>query len=227
MISRSPVSVSVPTHNGESFIAETLDSNLGQTAPPTEIIVVNDGSTDGGRGRGKSYGEPVRVMHQEHSGVAAARNRGVAAATQPYLAFLDHDDLWTSRKLEVQLAALASQPELAGVFGYMSEFLSPDVPPHVAARLVPQVEPQPSTLINCLLARAEEFRRVGPLDVDSHAVSSIVSARARPRVALRRPYASRGAQARTRPQPVADRHAGEARLLEAHQGVARPSARGR
>src|SRR6185503_15656269 len=101
------VSVVVPTHNGERYIAEAIDSILAQTVPPAEIIVVDDGSIDEGPRIARSYDAPVSVLHQANAGAAAARNTGIAAATQPYLAFLDHDDLWTPRKLELQLAALA------------------------------------------------------------------------------------------------------------------------
>jgi glycosyltransferase involved in cell wall biosynthesis len=163
------VSVVVPTHNGERYIAEALDSILAQTAPPAEIIVVDDGSTDEGPRIARSYGARVNVLHQANAGAAAARNTGVAAVTQPYIAFLDHDDLWTPHKLELQLAALAARPELAGVFGHMVEFVSPDAPADVAGRLVPQTVPQPSTLISCMLMHTSEFRRVGTLDTSSHA----------------------------------------------------------
>ena len=169
MSASAAVSVIVPTYNGERYVAGAIDSILAQTMPPAEIIVVDDGSTDDGPRIARSYGPPVNVLHQANAGAAAARNAGIAAATQPYLAFLDHDDLWTPRKLELQLAALAARTDLAGMFGQMVEFVSPDTPADVAARLVPQAKPQPSTLISCILVRTSDFRRVGELNTSSHA----------------------------------------------------------
>jgi glycosyltransferase involved in cell wall biosynthesis len=168
-VTLAPVSVIVPTHNGERYIAETLDSILAQTAPPAEVIVIDDGSSDHGPHIARAFGGRVRVIAQAQAGAATARNVGVAAAAQPFLAFLDHDDLWERRKLELQLAELALRPELAGVFGLMSEFISPELPPEVAGRLLPKTEAQPSTLISCLLIHAADFRRVGALEPSSRA----------------------------------------------------------
>jgi glycosyltransferase involved in cell wall biosynthesis len=165
----APVSVIVPTHDGERYIAETIDSILAQTLKPAEVIVVDDGSTDNGPAIAAAYGAPVRVLHQNKSGAGAARNRGVKNASQPFLAFLDHDDLWEPTKLAAQFSVLGARAELAGIFGLMCEFMSPDVPAEVAARFLPKTEAQPSTLISCLLIRAGEFHRVGPLDPDSRA----------------------------------------------------------
>ena len=169
MSAAAPVSVVVPTHNGERYLAESLASILEQTCPPHEIIVVDDGSSDRGPEIAAGFDERVRLLRQEQSGAAAARNRGIAAATQPYLAFLDHDDVWMPRKTELQLAVLAARPEVAGSFGSMVEFVSPDVPPEVARRFAAVEQPTPSTLISCMLVHAAEFLRVGLLAVDSRA----------------------------------------------------------
>lgn len=169
MSTEAPLSVVVPTRNGERYIAECLESICGQTRPPREIFVVDDGSSDRGAEIASGFGPRVQILRQEHSGVAAARNRGIAAATQPYLAFLDHDDVWTPRKTELQLAALAAEEEVAGVFGHLVEFASPELPPAVAAQFAPATAPSPSMLISSLLVRTADFLRVGPLAVDSHA----------------------------------------------------------
>jgi glycosyltransferase involved in cell wall biosynthesis len=168
-VSGAPVSVVVPMHDGERYVAECLDSILGQTVPPAEVIVVDDGSTDGSATVVEAYGRGVRLVRQANAGPGAARNTGIALATQPLLAFLDHDDLWVADKLERQLAALGGRPDLSGVFGHMVEFVSPDVVPEAACRLVPALEPQPATLVSCLLIHAAEFRRVGELETASRA----------------------------------------------------------
>ena len=104
------VSVIVPTYNGAPFIAETIDSILAQTHRSREIIVVDDGSTDETATRLGRYGSAIRYIWQENRGPGAARNRGLQEARGDYVAFLDHDDLWTPDTLEVQLDVAARHP---------------------------------------------------------------------------------------------------------------------
>ncbi len=107
-----PVSVVVPSYNCGRWVTQALDSVLSQTRRPAEIIVVDDGSRDDTAERLQPYRSHVRYLHQANRGVAAARNAGVAAAGQPWVAFLDADDVWHPRKLELQLAVLARRPDL-------------------------------------------------------------------------------------------------------------------
>ncbi|MFO1056691.1 MAG: glycosyltransferase family A protein [Dongiaceae bacterium] len=110
-----PVAAVVPFYNGRDFVRAAIESILGQEAPPAEIVVVDDGSTDGGADL--VAGLPgVRVVRQANGGEAAARNRGIRETTAPLLAFLDQDDLWLPRKLALQVAALAADPGLDFVF---------------------------------------------------------------------------------------------------------------
>ena len=109
------VSVVIPLYNGERFIAETIRSVLAQTMLDLEVVVVDDGSTDGGGKVVQSFGEPVRYLFQENAGVAAARNAGIAAARGEFIAFLDADDVWVARKLERQLAEFRRDPGLGAV----------------------------------------------------------------------------------------------------------------
>ncbi len=106
------VSVIIPTYNYARFIGEAIDSTLAQTLPPLEVIVVDDGSTDGTRELLAEYGDRIRVISQQNQGVGAARNAGIAAARGEYLAFLDSDDAWYPRKLELQMLRFANEPEL-------------------------------------------------------------------------------------------------------------------
>ena len=100
------VSVVIPCYNAAAYLRETLDSALGQTHPPLEVIVVDDGSTDDSAAIAQSYGPPVRVIRQENQGESVARNRGIDEAKGDWIAFLDADDLWKPTKLQKQLGAV-------------------------------------------------------------------------------------------------------------------------
>lgn len=106
------ISVIIPTYNYARYLRDAIDSVLAQTVAPLEIIVVDDGSTDDTPQVLTAYGATIRAIHQSNLGVAAARNTGLAAARGEYIAFLDSDDLWLPRKLELQMARLESDPSL-------------------------------------------------------------------------------------------------------------------
>ncbi|MEB3357229.1 MAG: glycosyltransferase family A protein [Synechococcales bacterium] len=109
------ISVIIPTYNGDRYLSAALDSVLAQTSPAAEIIVVDDGSTDGTRACLEQYGDRLRCIYQENQGVAIARNRGVEAAQGDVIAFLDQDDLFRPHKLAQQGAALADAPAIGFV----------------------------------------------------------------------------------------------------------------
>jgi glycosyltransferase involved in cell wall biosynthesis len=98
------VSVIIPAYNAEGFITDTVRSALDQTYQDLEVIVVDDGSTDGTLAQLESFGPRVRVHRQANSGVARARNTGVGLARGSWIAFLDADDVWLPHKIERQLA---------------------------------------------------------------------------------------------------------------------------
>jgi glycosyltransferase involved in cell wall biosynthesis len=105
--SRPMVSVIIPVYNGEAFLAEAIESVLIQSYRPMEVIVVDDGSTDGTAAVASRFKEGVRYIHQHNSGPAAARNSGLRVARGELIGFLDADDLWVENKLELQLGHLA------------------------------------------------------------------------------------------------------------------------
>jgi glycosyltransferase involved in cell wall biosynthesis len=107
------ISVIIPTYNRWPMLREAVDSVLAQTYRNFELIVVDDGSTDGSAARLARITEPIRVISQNHRGVAAARNAGARAAQGRYLAFLDSDDLWRPQKLAAQLAFMSTRPDIA------------------------------------------------------------------------------------------------------------------
>lgn len=115
------ISLVVPTFNHGNYIRETILSATRQTRPSFEIIVIDDGSTDGTEGVVREF-ERVRYIRQENGGVSAARNRGVAESTGDLIAFLDADDTWEPTKLEKQVAKFAEDPEIGLVHCGMREF---------------------------------------------------------------------------------------------------------
>jgi len=108
------VSILIPAWNSAAWIAETLDSALAQTHPRTEIIVIDDGSTDQtlslARAHAARHPGRIHVATQPNSGASAARNHALRLATGDFIQFLDADDLLSPRKLELQLALLSSRP---------------------------------------------------------------------------------------------------------------------
>lgn len=105
-------SVVIPVFNGERFLPEAIRSALSQSLPPLEVLVVDDGSTDGTRAVAEGFGEPVRVLAQPNAGPSAARNRGARAARGEWVAFLDSDDRWEPGYLRAAAAYLARQPRV-------------------------------------------------------------------------------------------------------------------
>ena len=108
------VSVVIPTYNRSRLLRETVESVLAQTYPNVETIVVIDGSTDDTAEMLAQYAGQVTVIRQANQGVAAARNRGMRAASGEYVTFLDDDDLILPAKIARQVHALSSHPD-AGV----------------------------------------------------------------------------------------------------------------
>lgn len=116
------ISVVIPTYNYGRFVAEAIESALGQSLTPLEIIVIDDGSTDDTGTVVQAFGDRVRYIGQKNAGVCAARNRGVAESGGELIAFLDADDIWEPEKLEQQVAIFAEDPEIGMVHCAMREF---------------------------------------------------------------------------------------------------------
>lgn len=160
------ISCIVPVYNGERYLREALDSILSQTYRLLEIIVVDDGSTDGTQAVVKGYGDQVKYIWQPNSGPAVARNRGMRAGTGDFVAFLDADDLWHREKLGRQMGRFVARPEVGVSVCYVQNFWSPEsrLQGRSDARRV--AEPQPGYLTQALLARKAVFELVGPFDGD-------------------------------------------------------------
>lgn len=106
------VSVVIPVYNGERFIARAIDSVLAQSHPVADIVVVNDGSTDGTAEVLRPYGDRLTVIDVPNGGVARARNLGLARTRGELIALLDADDVWRAHKLSAQIDALRRHPDV-------------------------------------------------------------------------------------------------------------------
>jgi glycosyltransferase involved in cell wall biosynthesis len=117
------ISVVIPAYNAQKTIVETISSVLQQTVSNFEIIVINDGSTDNTVSVLSTILDPrLKVFSYQNGGLSVARNRGIANATGEFISFLDADDLWTTDKLELQVAALKRNPD-AGVVYSWTQFI--------------------------------------------------------------------------------------------------------
>jgi len=106
------LSVIIPTHNRKELTLQAVASVLCQTYSGAECLVIDDGSTDKTAESVREAFPSVRYIRQDHRGVSAARNQGIAEATGLYLAFLDSDDLFTPSKCQRQLEILGTHPEI-------------------------------------------------------------------------------------------------------------------
>jgi len=153
------ISVVIPCHNGAEFLTEALDSVAAQTRAPDEVVVVDDASTDGSAALARAWGATV-VRLEAHRGEGAARNAGLRAAAHPFVAWLDADDRWRPRHLEVVGGLLASSPDAVAAFGGAVRFggragaVPGYVPPGPPVRLLETAfSTWLQTTITCVLRR--------------------------------------------------------------------------
>jgi len=161
MVNDPLVSVIIPVYNCERYLAEALESVLAQTYRRIEIIVVDDGSTDGSGHIARHFDPPVRYTFQANSNPGAARNRGVGLAQGKFLAFLDQDDLWIKDKLTNQIAALRHNPAIDIVFGHVEQFYSPELAQGEKCGLLYRSRTMPGPHVGTMLIKRDAFWRVG------------------------------------------------------------------
>lgn len=129
MMSESLVTVVIPVYNGAQFLRQSVASALAQTYPNVEVLIVDDGSTDGTGQLADlmASSEPrVRVVHKANAGLAAARNTGIEHASGAYLNFLDADDWLLPEKIARQIKRLQERPDVDLVYSDYQKISDPD-----------------------------------------------------------------------------------------------------
>jgi glycosyltransferase involved in cell wall biosynthesis len=161
------VTAAIPVRDGEAYLAEAIESVLGQSRPCDQVIVVDNGSTDRSAEIAAGFGPAVELVTEPRPGIGAARNAALRAARGDYLAFLDADDLWDSEKTALQLAAFEAEPQLQLVFGHVRQFVSPELLAREEAKgfRVP-AEPQPGQYVGAMMARRAAIETIGPWPED-------------------------------------------------------------
>ena len=170
------ISIIIPAYNAEKYLANTIQSVINQTYIDWELIIINDGSTDGTLeliNNFKDKDSRIKVFSHENAGVAHSRNRGIAEAKGEFIAFLDADDLWTIDKLEIQLKALQNNPEAGVAYSWVDyidetgKFLYP------GSHITVNGDAYPKLLINNFLengsnplVRQDALAKIGDFDVN-------------------------------------------------------------
>lgn len=160
------VSVIVPVFNAARFLAEAITSVLRQDHRPLEIVVVDDGSTDGSAavasGRAEAHAEVRLIRRPRNAGPADARNAALAGARGDLIGFLDADDRMAARRLSFQVDYLRRRPEIDVVIGSEEVQLEPGVTPPAWVRRPPETWPRHYPM--SMLVRRPVFDRVGAFD---------------------------------------------------------------
>lgn len=157
------VSVLIPARNAAVTLRETLDSVAAQSVQPTEVILVDDASTDATLEQATAHPLSVCLINGAGSGPAAATNLAARSAGSEWLAPLDSDDIWPNDRLEIALATAAARGVVA-VIGMVEPFVDPAVSPEALARLRFQHGRQPGYLPGALMIKRAVFAELGGFD---------------------------------------------------------------
>jgi glycosyltransferase involved in cell wall biosynthesis len=159
----APVTVILVVRNGAQFIRHALESVVGQTLAPREIVVVDGGSTDETREIARSFAR-TRIVEQGTQGIAHAYNLGIRSANEQLLAFISHDDIWEPDKLQIQSRFMLDNPSLGFTVTHVQHFLEPEckVPSGFRTELLQR--PCVGMLMEALMVNKRVFETVGWFD---------------------------------------------------------------
>jgi glycosyltransferase involved in cell wall biosynthesis len=151
--------------NGERYLRPTLDSILAQTYSPIEVIVVDDGSSDGTRRVAEDCGSRVRYVFQQNGGIGSARNTGIREASGAFVAFLDADDLWLEDKIARQMARFGARLDLdLSVTAFLNFWMPEAAADEERFRGHTISRPLTGYVVPTLLAKRSAFDRFGLFD---------------------------------------------------------------
>jgi glycosyltransferase involved in cell wall biosynthesis len=152
------VSILIPCYNAEQWLAETIESALAQTWENKEIIIVDDGSTDGSLAIAKSYAsQRVKVISQRNQGASTARNTAYSNCTGDYIQYLDADDLLAPDKIEQQVNLLQNFPNTLAACEWARFYRKPE-----EAQFIPQTLWQDLDPVDFLIAVWQEHLMMHP-----------------------------------------------------------------
>jgi glycosyltransferase involved in cell wall biosynthesis len=154
------ISVIIPVYNCDRYLAEAIQSVLGQTYPVHEILVVDDGSTDQSTAIARQFPQ-VKLLTQPNQGDATARNLGINYATGDFIAFLDADDRWRPHKLAQQMQEFSADASIDIVFTHVQQFISPELAPSIQAKLHCPIEPMAGQLPTTTMIRRSSLQQIG------------------------------------------------------------------
>jgi glycosyltransferase involved in cell wall biosynthesis len=158
------VSCVIPVWNGEKYLAEAIESVLNQTYPKIELVIVDDGSTDGTPDVIAFFKDRVTSIRQEQSGPAAARNTGISASKGAFVAFIDSDDIWEASKTALQVDLLTSREDVSVCLCEVQNFWSPEITVPEGADLPNGADPVSGWFAQSMVIRRNAFETVGLFD---------------------------------------------------------------
>jgi glycosyltransferase involved in cell wall biosynthesis len=157
------VSVLMSIYNRAEYLEEAIRSVLADATATHELVVIDDGSTDGAEIIAASYADRAVVLHQDHRGCPAAWNLGLEHASGEYVTFCDSDDLWMPGHTGALLGVLDARPDVDAVFGITTEFVSPELDAATIGTRAPYDESR-APVGGAMVARRAVFDAVGPFD---------------------------------------------------------------
>jgi glycosyltransferase involved in cell wall biosynthesis len=154
------ISVVIPVHNGERYLAESIRSVLDQGHAALELLVIDNASTDATADVARAFAS-IRYFQLPEKGLSKALNYGLERCRGAFLGFLDADDLWSPNRLALQLEAFARTPAVEMVFGHVEQFISPELDESAKAKLSIRDKRLPGRYRGAMLIRKDSFRKVG------------------------------------------------------------------
>ena len=159
------VSVVIAVKDGERYLTSAIDSVLEQEYRPIEVVVVDGQSADGTAKIAKSFPE-VKYVLQTDKGISNAYNLGIDTSVGEFIAFISHDDLWTAKKLRLQVNCLVNNPEVQYTLARVKYFLEPGIDAPLGFRKELLVDDHVGYMMETLVARRALFDVVGRFNPD-------------------------------------------------------------